>query len=49
MTLELTRGPQPDDGCPAPRVSPASGPVPTVSARPRPESRPAEPVGARVG
>jgi hypothetical protein len=50
MTLELTRGPQPDDGCPAPRVSPASGPVPTVSARPRPaESRPAERVGARVG
>ncbi|MDT7744094.1 MAG: hypothetical protein QOE59_3172 [Actinomycetota bacterium] len=50
MTLELTRGPQPDDGCPAPRVSPASGPVPTVSARPRSaESRPAEPVVARVG
>lgn len=50
MTLDLTRGPQPDDGCPAPRVSPASGPVPTVSAQPRPAgSRPAEPVGARVG
>jgi hypothetical protein len=50
MTLELTRGPQPDDDCPAPRISPASGPVPTVSARPRPsESRPAEPVVARLG
>ena len=50
MTLELTRGPQPDDGCPAPRVSPASGPVPTVSAKPRKaEPRPAEPLVARVG
>ena len=49
MTLDLVRGPQPDDDCPAPRISPASGPVPTVSAQPRRESRPAEPVGARVG
>ncbi|MCD2193799.1 hypothetical protein LQ327_10475 [Actinomycetospora endophytica] len=48
MTLELTRGPQPDDDCPAPRISPASGPVPTVSAQApaarRPEQYPA-PVG----
>lgn len=43
MTLELARGPQPDDDCPSPRTSPASGPVPTVSARPR---RPVDPVGA---
>jgi hypothetical protein len=48
MTLELTRGPQPDDGCPSPRTSPASGPVPTVSAEPPAARRPeqyATPVG----
>lgn len=34
MTLDLRRGPQPDDECPAPRTAPASGPVPTVAAEP---------------
>lgn len=48
MTLELARGPQPDDGCPAPRTSPASGPVPTVSAEP-PAARQAEQLPAPVG
>ncbi len=48
MTLDLARGPQPDDDCPAPRVSPASGPVPTVSADPR-ASRAEERVAASVG
>lgn len=35
MTLELTRGPEPDDDCPAPRASSASGPVPSVGSDPR--------------
>jgi hypothetical protein len=48
VTLELRRGPQPDGGCPEPRTSPASGPVPTVSAEPPAARRPeqyATPVG----
>jgi hypothetical protein len=50
MTLDLVRGPQPDDDCPVPRTSPASGPVPTISAQPRRSgSRAAEPVVAPVG
>ena len=48
MTLTFARGPQPDDGCPAPRASPASGPVPTVSAEP-PAARQAEQLPAPVG
>lgn len=47
-TLELARGPQPDDDCPVPRTSPASGPVPTVSAEPR-AACPEERLPASVG
>jgi hypothetical protein len=49
MTLDLVRGPQPDDDCPLPRTSPASGPVPTISAEPRRPAETAEPVVAPVG
>ncbi|HEY2192615.1 MAG TPA: hypothetical protein VGH76_09985 [Actinomycetospora sp.] len=52
MMLDLVRGPQSDDDCPAPRISPASGPVPTITAEQRrsgSESRAAEPVVAPVG
>ncbi|NMO93624.1 hypothetical protein [Actinomycetospora sp. TBRC 11914] len=49
VTLDLVRGPQPDDGCPVPRTSPASGPVPTISAEPRRPAETAEPAVAPVG
>ncbi len=48
MTLTLSRGPAPDDGCPSPRTSPASGPVPTVSAE-APAARQPEQLPAPVG
>jgi hypothetical protein len=51
MTLDLARGQDPDD-CPVPRSSPASGPVPTVSAHPRSgesaDARAVQRVGAPV-